>query len=108
MTSRVFKKSLILPALSSLLILFSVAHAALFSARLVLTCPEGPFRPLLFFAEAFLLVFAPGFAVLRAARFRGSLPDRLLFVLAAGLGASGLALWLLLLCGLLTTATVTA
>ena len=97
-----------LPALCTLAILYSAAHTALYSLRLVLTCPEGPARPLLFFAEALLLVLAPGFALLRAARFRASLPDRLLFVLATGLGASGLALCLLLLCGLLTTATVTA
>lgn len=96
-----------LPALAALLVLVSAAHAALFALRLVLACPEGPLRPLLFFAEALLLVLAPGFALLRAARFRAPFPDRLLFALAAGLGCSGLALWLLLLFGLLSTATVT-
>ena len=69
---------------------------------------EGWPRSAAFAAIAVLLVLGPGLAVLRLERERLSLLDSVLKTLAAGIGASGLALWLLLLSGLLTDASVAA
>lgn len=88
--------------LSALGILYALGHAAIFCIRLAASCPEGCLRPIVFFAAAFLAVAGPGYSLLRLLRFRGAFRESLLFVLASGIASTGLFLWLMLACGILS------
>ena len=89
------------PALPALAVAWAAARVLRHVVWLVRSCPEGPLRPLLFLVAAALLVPAPGLALRRLEKPGGGPARQALFVLASGFAASGAALWLLLLAGLL-------
>ncbi len=89
-------------------IAWAVARVLHHVGWLVCACPEGARRPLLFLAASVLLVPAPGLALRRLEKPGGGPARQALFVLACGFAASGAALWLLLLTGLLGRASLLA